>query len=301
MGSYNTLRVEQLLDVGEDSHLLAQARCRYRDWVEADGRLGVCASLDELFGYLSAAPTEEADRCMLALAMLAAPDGGDDAAAAAVLARALLPGAVVLASRLTSMLARRGWHPTGTTDRAPVSARVDERVASQLWIEVRSFPWRRLTKVGGNILMNTRARVLWDCGDHGQVERFEPTWAACTPVDFWDRSGPVDELHARLTSSAQECDEGTSREVLIDVLAWACAAQVITTADRSLLLMLIDAARVTDELRSTSRGRGNLCSDLLSAMVAPDLGVSPATVRRRAARSIMALAAAAPGRYTSDR
>ena len=288
-------RLKELLCLGEDSELLEQGRQRWDAWVEMDARLDVSKSLDDFVDYVSCASTAEADRCLLALAMLAAPDGGDDVAAAAVLATALLPGAVILASRLTCLLARRRWYPTGTADRGLVSERVDEKVAAQLWIEVRSFPWRRLTRVGGNILMNTRARVLCDCEDLRQLERFERTWAFTAPVGDWATRDAVEGSWLE-TSAAADGDpdyDSSARELLLDVLAWACETNVISTEDRWLLLSLVEAAGSID-IRSTTRGRGNLCSDKLTAVVAPQLGVSPATVRRRVARSLEALAAAAP-------
>lgn len=291
-------RLKELLCLGEDSELLDQARQRWDAWVEMDARLEVGESLDDFLEYVWSASTAEADSCLLALAMLAAPDGGDDVAAAAALAAALLPGAVVLASRLTCLLARRRWYPTGTAHRGRVSERVDEKVAAQLWIEVRSFPWRRLTRVGGNILMNTRARVLWECEDRLQLERFERTWALTAPVGDWATGdAPHDpSLAARAGDDGDPDRDGNAHEMLLDVLAWACETNVISPEDRSLLLSLVEAAGTT-EIRSTSRGRGNLCSDKLTAAVAPQLGVSPATVRRRVARSLEALAAAAPSGF----
>jgi hypothetical protein len=288
-------RLKELLGLDEGGELLEQARHRWATWVEMDARLEVGDSVDDFFDYASSASTEDADRCLLALAMLAAPDGGDDVAAAAVLAMALLPGAVIMASRLTCLLARRRWYPTGTAQRGLVSERVDERVAAQLWIEVRSFPWRRLTRVGGNILMNTRARVLWECEDRRQLERFERTWALTAPVGDWATGGAAEDpwLEATVGTGGDSDHDGSAHEMLMDVLAWACETKVISPEDRSLLLFLVEAAGTT-EIRSTSRGRGNLCSDKLTAVVAPRLGVSPATVRRRVARSLEALAAAAP-------
>ena len=85
----------------------------------------------------------------------------------------------------------------------------------------------------------------------------------------------------------------------MDVLEWACATEVISDADQSLLLSLVSAASST-EVRATTRGRGTLCSDQLTAIVAPQLGVSPATVRRHVARSVEALAAVAPVRFHRD-
>jgi hypothetical protein len=291
------MNVGELLDLEENSALLDQARHRWDMWVETDSRLSVVERFDDLRALLATATTDEADQCLLALAMLAAPDGGDDVAAAAALAKALLPGACLLASRLTATLSRRHF-------RAQEPRRVNELVASQLWLEVRSFPWRRLTRVGGNILMNTRAGVLRECDDFGQLERVDRTWAHTLPVDSgldmsargvadWVRRG-----RGGATVLFGERDEASALEELLDVLEWACANDVISDEDRSLLLCLIDEASRT-EIRSTSRGKGNLCANNLAAKVAPRLGVSAATIRRRAARSVEALAAAAPSGFGS--
>jgi hypothetical protein len=84
--------------------------------------------------------------------------------AAGVLAWVLLPGACSVARRLRSL-----------------SLRIDELVAAQLWIEVRSFPWQRLWKVAANILGNLRVAVLLDCGVPSQVQRSDRTWARTGP------------------------------------------------------------------------------------------------------------------------
>src|SRR5688572_13220878 len=97
-------------------------------------------------GWLAAGPRAHAGDVLHALAKVGSPSGADDLAAASVLAWALLPGACALAHRLHGL-----------------SPRIDEVVAAQLWLEVRSFPWHRLRKVAANILANTRAGVLREC------------------------------------------------------------------------------------------------------------------------------------------
>src|SRR3546814_16161191 len=99
--------------------------------------------------------------------MRAAPDGGDDIAAAAALAKCLLPGACRLAGWLSTLPPRAVFR-----DSQPVAAgswsaveRIDELVASHLWVEVRSFKWRRLTKVAATHLTNTPRGVLHEVGE----------------------------------------------------------------------------------------------------------------------------------------
>lgn len=105
------------------------------------------------------------------------PDGGDDIAAAAALAKCLLPGACRLAGWLSSLPTKEVFR-----DSQPIQAgawwaveRIDELVASQLWIEVRSFPWRRLTKVASNIIVSTKVGVLREVGDYFYVTRADRT------------------------------------------------------------------------------------------------------------------------------
>jgi hypothetical protein len=295
-----------LLDLDEGSELLGQARQRWATWVAADSRLAVVDDFDDLRDWLASAERDAADDVLLALAMLAAPDGGDDVAAAGALAKCLLPGACRLAAWLATQ--RRHMLP-GDISLAT------ELVASQLWIEVRSFPWRRGRKVAANVLMNTRAGVLRECGDTTQVGRSDQTWvhtalveafATCDPGDVdvelcrmgeqhmpaagWNpclladpAPGPGDDLESPLAE-------------LLAVLAWACEEDVISDEDRFLLLYMVEeAARV--DTRRTGRGYGGLMANDVSARVAPRFGVSDKTVRRRVSKSMRALAAAVPGRF----
>ena len=156
----------------ETSELLALADQRWGHWAAAHPALTHCCGVGELRSWLRGADKAEADEALHALATLAAVDGGNDIAAAAALAWAMMPGACTLANRLRTL----DW-------------RIDEFVAAQLWVEVRTFPWRRLRKVAANVLMNTRTGVLRDCNAKSQLERTDPTWSKTSPVDpygaFW--------------------------------------------------------------------------------------------------------------------
>jgi hypothetical protein len=299
--------VGDLLGLDEGSELLGQARRRWVTWVAADGRLAVVDDFDGLRGWLASADPAAADDVLLALAMLAAPDGGDDVAAAGALAKCLLPGACRLAAWLATQ--RRHMLPGDIT-------LATELVASQLWIEVRSFPWRRGRKVAANVLMNTRAGVLRECGDTTQVGRTDQTWVHTDLVEAFttrDR-GDVDAELCRagerrmpatgwkpclLTDPAPGPgdDPESPQKELLAVLAWACEEDVISAEDRFLLLCLVEeAARV--DTRRTGRGYGGLMANDVSERVAPRVGFSDKTVRRRASKSMRALAAAVPGRFT---
>lgn len=300
------MSVGDLLGIDENSELLDRARRHWPDWVEEDARLGVVDEFDDLRAWLPTVERDEADEVLLVLAMLAAPDGGDDLAAAAALAKCLLPGACRLAGWLSSLPPREVLRDSQPVQGGTWSAveRIDELVASQLWIEVRSFPWRRLRKVAANILMNTRAGVLRECGDFFHVARRDRTWANTTLVEEF----AVDDVNGGTTSRAgrtlahpalahQGEEEPAAAEELLDLLSWACENRVISAEDRYLLLCLVDeASRV--ETRHTGRGYGGLLATELSVRVAPRVGMAQATVRRHAARSMRALADAAPARFS---
>lgn len=251
----------------EASELLCLAGQRWGGWVSAESALAVVDGVRDLRCWLRSAGPAEADQVLLALAALGAVDGGDDVAAAATLAWSLLPGASVLANRLRTL-----------------SPEIDSVVAAQLWTETRTFPWRRLGKVAANILCNTRAGVLRECGVTSQLERVDRTWSRTTPLDpsgaFWSgqASNPAE-------SPATAADE------LLEVLDWACEVDVITDDDRVLLLCLVEAADREATVR-VGRGQGGLMANEVSAAVARAWGISPATVRRRARRSMTALASA---------
>ena len=232
----------------ETSELLALADQRWGRWAIAYPALTHCCGVLELRSWLRGAAKAEADEALHALASLAAVNGGDDIAAAAALAWALMPGACTLANRLRTL----GW-------------RIDEIVAAQLWVEVRTFPWRRMRKVAANVLLNTRTGVLRDCNAKSQLERTDPTWSRTSPVDpygtFW---GGYASTHCeRPTHPGQE---------LLELLQWACENKVITGADRALLL-----------------------ANDISKVVAQQWGIAPSTVRRRARRSVDALSSACTG------
>jgi hypothetical protein len=251
----------------ETSELLVLAQRRWGGWVGQRPALAAVAGVPALRGWLGRAGHAEADRVLHALAGLAATDGGDDVAAAGALAWAVLPGACTLAHRLRTL-----------------SPQVDHLVAAQLWVEARTFPWRRLRKVAANVLMNTRAGVLRECGARSQLGRTDPTWCNTSLVDpaapFW--AGRVAGQDAPVTSPAVQ---------LGAVLEWACANRVISDTDRRLLLCLVSAADRAGT-RRVGRGHGGLMANDVSAAVAEGWGVSARTVRRRASRSLHALAAA---------
>lgn len=259
-----------LHDQGSTTGLLTLAGQRWTQWTSQDPRLAIVDTLPQLRDWLRGADPSEADQALHVLATLAAVDGGNDHAAAAALCWALLPGACALAHRLRTL-----------------SPRIDEVVAAQLWVEVRTFPWKRVTKVASYILVNARVEVLRECGARTQTERVDRTWSNTSPVDpdgpFW--AGYV---------AAWNEPEPTAADELLDVLEWACQSHVITAADRLLLLCLVEAADRATTTR-LGRGAGGLLANDVSGAVAGQWGISPVTVRRRARRSMRALTQACGG------
>jgi hypothetical protein len=246
-----------------DKDVLAMARQRWPRWQASHQSLRVVDDLLDLPDWLRAADWAAADRVLLALAQLSAPDGGDDVAATGALAWVLLPGASLLAFRL-GRLCRR----------------IDEVLAAQLWVEARTFPWRRGHKVAANILMNTRKGVMRDLGFGAQAD---PAWARSILVapdaDMWLNA--IHYVHGNGPTPAQE---------LQDLLQRAQAKGVLSDADGELLVSLAVAADQAHPARS-GRGNAGLMAPAASEAVARSRGVSARTVRRHAARSVHALRA----------
>lgn len=98
-------------------------RRRWPDWVKTRPSLVELDPLQARRWLRGTSPKACAAR--YDLAVLAAADGGDDFDAASVLAWAMLPAACRVARGL-----------------ADLDERIDELVAAQLWIEVRTYNWR---------------------------------------------------------------------------------------------------------------------------------------------------------------
>lgn len=226
---------------------------RWPDWVAARPSLAGLDPLQAGRWLRGTSPTACAAR--YEVAVLAAEDGGDDVDAASVLAWAMLPAACRVARGL-----------------ADLDERIDDLVASQLWIEVRTYNWRSGTHVAGTIRANLRRHLLRDLRPdlvNPRRERLAPS------VDLFDdlpEEPAVVEVDPRL--------------LLLRVLDWGVAHRVITSAERRLLLLMADRA-------SSEPARANSRRSLLavSAAVAPKLGVHPRTVRRQGRRALDALAA----------
>jgi hypothetical protein len=245
--------VEQL-GVADLSQGLAEARRLWQAWLEQDPRLASAPAVDGLRDWLMLVGIDAADEVLHALVQIGSPSGRDCRPAAWVVAWALLPGAIAVARR------------------APAGRETDA-LASQLWLEIRQFPWWRHQKVAGNVLANMRSVLARE----GMLKR--PSWAERRTVPT-DRL-PEQQLHKQVSPD----------EELIDVLSWGEQVGLIGSGDRLLLSSLVEQ---TDRLgvRTVCRSGQGLMSASALAETAAEFGLSPGTVRRRARRSIDALASA---------
>lgn len=195
---------------------------------------------------------------MRGLAELAARDGGDDTDAATVLAWLLLPTAIRL-----------------STEFFDADPDIDEHIAACMWIEVRTFRWRTSSRVAANIAWRVRNQVLVELGDRGRLADRGRRTQAHTLVD------------ETLVRQRAEQVATSAREELLEVLDWAVEQALISDADTRLLVDVVAAAA---QSASGPSAGGWLLGNQASELVAADLGVSGRTVRRRAKRSIEALA-----------
>jgi hypothetical protein len=255
------MNVTEMLGL-QDERMEALVEGHWAAWVAVDPRLARVGDPMRLDAWRRKAAPETANAVLLGLARLAAFDGADDTDAALVLAWLLLP---------TALRVRRSlWS---------VSVRIDEVVAAQLWVEVRSLPWRRPHWVAAKVAARLREGALLECG---MPTHHQPARLAVISL------GPVDPADDR------RVDADDAREELADLLAWACAEDVISLEDRELLVSLIAAARTLDQSGERPRegGVAGLSSHQVSNLVAQERGVCARTVRRHTARCVAALTGA---------
>lgn len=248
--------------------LLPDIRMRWAAWAARERRLGVVNDAAELRGWLADAGPAAADEVLLALAELSSPTGGDDIDATRTVAWVLLPGAGLIAHRLRGL-----------------TRRIDEVVAAQLWIEIRTFGWERGHKVAANVLMNTRKGVLRELGVGEHLRQADPAWYWAVPLS------PTAEAWTSI-QVRWDVEEPTPAHELVDVLAWAMQQRVITSSECRLLLCLAEEADRVGGV-SARRGRYGLMAPAATEAVARRCGTSSRTVRRRARHSLTALGEAA--------
>lgn len=234
------------------------------EWLRSHADILPAVHLPQLRTWLRETDPEVVDGFLRRLVMLSTVKGGDDVVAARLVMWALLPGANRLSRQLSSL-----------------SPRIDHLVASQLWIEIRTFPKAGRRHVATCLLRQTKAGVLTDMEAPSRLRRRDPSWFAIEPGEFL-----ADELPAAEP-------ERTAEVELLDLLDWAVDNQVITHHERGVLLRLVEAANASP-VASRACAQGGLLAHGVSTTVATDLGVSARTVRRWAGRSLRALTEAAP-------
>ncbi len=255
--------VGRALGISEES-CSALIAAHWEDWEKQVPAISCVPHGQSPGQWLKAEPRPEADRVLRGLAELASESGYDDTDAALVLAWMLNPGAEALAIRLFDM----GMH-------------VFQHVAAFLWIEIRTFPWQTKGHVAANILLRVRQRVLIEFDEPGQLDNHDRALALTDPIS--------PQMLQDLSPALMDLLENTPRDRLEQVLAWGCHHQVISAADR---LMLLDLVTVASLHPVRHRANTALLSRLGTEMVGQSWGISGRSVRRSAKASIEALAAA---------
>lgn len=215
------------------------------EWAAKAPDLGLVPASDGLFDWLRKAAPKEADLVLRALARLSHDQAGASAEAGLVLAWVMMPAATLIAHQLRFM-----------------SEEIDEHVAAQLWIAVRTFPWSTTGRVAANLKHNLRKKV---------VRELTPT------SDYL----PLDEC--RLPPAVRHPD---AIEELIGILGDGLKAEVIDQDDFDLLMAVLDAA---DELEPPSGPGIGIVGDRVSARIGELHGCTARTIRRRIKRSTDAL------------
>lgn len=227
----------------------------------AGSQLETFADLVE--GLRGGSPGEN-DRLLLRLAELAHVEAGDSVDAAAVLARLVLPA---VAARL------RRCGPVS------VPGEVDRHAAALLWIACRTFPYRGRHWVATTIGWRVFRAVQQELG-HGAGEG--RTWAATVVAgdpSWWADDAPAPD------------PEPDPADDVADLLQWAADRGVVSSEELVLVSTLL---RVSRDLPVPRRTRHGLLSKQISELVAAEVGIGPATVRRRVAEVLVRLNAAGP-------
>lgn len=257
-----------------DGPTMTLARSRWHSWVEKEPSLARAGELLELRVWTRTADASAKDSALRSLAKLGSADGDDDSAAITALTWALVPGASMLAHRLSDM-----------------SGDIDELVASHLWIAARTFDWERRRSTAASILRDTLRAVQAELGVGEGALRQDRAWTQTICVE---PASPTWHRHAEVDA---EPFVGSSRE-LVELLEAAADVGVISTQDR---VLLIELALASDEAGVPARrGRAGLMTPCASEAVADRWGISTRTVRRRAARSIEKLRAFSDSCANSD-
>lgn len=240
---------------------MLEARDSWASWTVLEPALSVVDDLLDLPAWTRAVDSEPKDAAMRSLVKLGSDTGGADPVATTALTWALVPGAAVVACRLSDL-----------------SANIDELVASHLWTSAKTFAWECRRVTAAAILRDTRRGVLIDLGVGELARRRDKTWSQTVCVE------PTSPAWRHYVSDQNH----NSVLDLLDLLEEAVHAGVVTAADRALL---VDLAIAADRACAPAgRGRAGLTGPAVE-VVAGQQGMAPRSVRRRAAKSIDRLAA----------
>jgi len=231
-------------------------------WLRAEPSLAVLGSLPDLRHRRG----READQLLGALVRLAAKDGGDDELAA----RAVVHQVGFDAQRIAY-------------DLRDLGPDVDAIVLASLWIEIRTFPWRRRTRAYATSLRHaTRRSALWHLlfkeSDRKLVQLRPPEQI----TDIARVAVPGEPAGLTGTESRQE---------LVEYLNWCLGTGWITDDDATLMLELVLAGWETAEA-GVLRLRRGACSMYAIEVVASRRGVSGKTIVRERDRVLTLLRAA---------
>jgi hypothetical protein len=240
-----------------DGSALRAARERWGAWAAKEPALAHVPGLLDLRTWTRSADAAAKDDALRSLAKLGSATGDDDDAAITALVWALVPGASSLAFKLSDL-----------------ADEIDQLVAAQLWIAAKTFEWERRRSTAASILRDTLRGVQADLGVGEGARRQDRVWTQTRCAEPSAMPWQRDEAETDSDAAAD----------LLDLLAAATDARVITWNDRELL---IDLAVASDGASGLGRrGRAGLMAPPASEMVAAKWGVSSRTVRRRAANSI---------------
>ena len=232
-------------------------------WAAAEPPLAGLVTLDELADVVHRpGNAARADAVLGALARLAACDGGDDVDAALLVAHLLANGSRTLAMSMRDL-----------------SVDIDDLIAGQLRLQIRTFPWQQRTQaIARSLLLDTRKAVLAELRPFRSRAGDERVFLV-DPIDGAALSGPTQSAWAGHDAEEYE------RE-LVDVLIWARSSGVVNQRDVVLLIDLVRAAARTDAEDGVRRGL-NVAAEI--AEVAALYGVNEKTIRRRRDRALTAL------------
>ena len=253
-----TMRLAMKLDVHSlETPTMTKAQNKWPDWVAAEPILNVVDDLAELPDWTRQGHPQR-DDVVRALVKLGSPTGGSDTTATSAVCWLLLPAATKIYASMSSC-----------------GDDVSDNVASQLWIAVRDFDWRRDVRVALGIVRTTREAVQAEYGIGRGANRSDRAWASA-----WM---PGDDLETWALVATTGHPRGACEEI-IDLLCEAADDEVISNDEGRLLLEL---AWASDQVL---RSRGPVSMEAIRR-VAQRHNLGEFTIRRRTKKAVDQLAA----------